>query len=117
MGKKRRLLSSKKKFGVKHSSHPRVKMFATAAPAAVETIETSPTLKPVIEEVVAETAEAVEPTISLIAEEPAPAETAVTPEPILKKIKTKAKPATKKSPPARKTTRRSTKKKTIVATT
>ena len=44
-------------------------------------------------------------------------ETAVVAEPVFKEIITKVKAATKKKAPARKTTRRSTKKKTIVATT
>ena len=115
MGKKRRLLSSKNKFGAKHSSHPRVKMFATTAPAAVETVEAKPALKPALEEVMVETDETIEP--ALIVETIAEPETAVVAEPVFKEIITKVKAATKKKAPARKTTRRSTKKKTIVATT
>ena len=120
MGKKRRLLSSKNKFAAKHSSHPRVKMFVNTTTTAVEAVAAKPTLKAVTEEVTTEVVEPVEtvaPAITPVVEEPAPVETMAAPEPVLKKTKTKAKPATKKRAPARKTTRRSTKKKTITATT
>lgn len=117
MGKKRRLLSSKSKFGVKHSSHPRVKMFAEAPPTAVETVAAKPTLKAVTEDVPAEVTETTPPVIVPVVEDPAPIETVVAPEPVLKKIKTKAPPATKKKVTTRKTTRKTTKKKTTEATT
>ena len=47
MGKKRRLLSSKKKFGAKHSNHPRMKMIM--AGTTTETNVVPPTITKTVE--------------------------------------------------------------------
>ena len=112
MGKKRRMLSSRSKFGAKHSSHPRMKHImkteeakATAAPVTEPTVVTPP-LEIDIPVIEAAPAAVTDTTTAAVA--PVMAEATPTTE------KTVKAPVIKKTKPAKKKTRRSTtKSKTI----
>lgn len=119
MGKKRRMLSSKRKFGAKHSSHPRMKHItkteetetvAVATPvtkpvATAPTTTTTPpeikTASPLIEDVVTPVTTLKSTETTTVAEK-----TATPP------VITKTKPVKKKAP-AKKTRKSTTKSKTI----
>jgi hypothetical protein len=113
MGKKRRMLSSKKKFSAKYSNHPRMKYVmktedakTTAAPVIEPTVATPPEIKTDIP--VIKAAPTVVTDTAVVTTTPAAAKSAPAPEkaakaPITKKAKT----------PKKKTRRSTTKSKTI----
>jgi hypothetical protein len=120
MGKKRRLNTAKAKFAAKHANHPRARFLAQQRAATTE--EVIPSVESAAEPIVELAAHDPEPTLTVKAVEPVPAETPIAPTakaprkkptaPRKKKVATVKKTA---SAP-RKTPKRAAKKKTTSTT-
>jgi hypothetical protein len=119
MGKKRRMLSSKRKFGTKHSSHPRMRHIMKTEETESAVVTTTITEPEVVTPIIATTPPEIKTTPPVL-------ENAVTPAITLKSTETttvvektaaapiikKATPIKKKAP-AKKTRKSTTKSKTI----
>jgi hypothetical protein len=121
MGKKRRLLSSKNKFGVKYSSHPRMKMILaeTSAEAVIKAATPIKVPEAIVPEVIQpHIAPPATETVIEAKPEAIVEEQVSTTKPALKVTNTTVAPQktpTKKKVTTRKTARKTTKKKTTQA--